>query len=291
MSGPLRLRIAGLGIELRADGEPDPPLARFAAPEEEAADLVVVSAAAGDERPWPRAGARRFAAGTTWELREHEDDPGALALRWAPGRGEGAVRLEAEVARDWSRCLLLHERLPAGGAALDAARPLLELAFQTRLARLRGGALVHACGLDLGGRGLLLPGSSGRGKSTLAAALPPELALSDERPALAPDPHGRPAVWGTPWRGTAARARPGAAPLAGLAFLGPHAPPFGLRPLRAGEAFRRLCFHAFPPLWDRPGLERVLAELERVVRAVPCVELRWALGEPVLPLLEQACAA
>jgi hypothetical protein len=287
-----RLRIAGLDLDVRSclgvRGVAGAEFAPFVVDPGGAQPELEVSYEPADGRPWFALGARRFGAGTTWDLHDAADGEGQV-LRWAPGRPEGALRNEARVSGDWTRCEIRYEPFPPGEVPLEVVRSELEVAFQTRLAR-SGGALVHACGLVLEGKALLLPGSSGRGKSTLAGQLPAEVALSDERPALRVREGDAAWLHGTPWRGTAGRVSAGAAPLGAVAFLGLHEPPWGLRPLPPGEAFRRLCFHAFPPLWDREGMERVLELAQRVVTSVPCFELRYRLGDPVEPLLLQAVA-
>jgi hypothetical protein len=163
----------------------------------------------------------------------------------------------------------------------------VELPTLGRLALSSGGFLVHACGLALAGRGLLVAGSSGRGKSTLSGLVAREEVLSDERILLRPGADGAPELHGTPWPGTAGLARCGRAPLAALLLLGPHGTAPGLRPLSRAEACRRLVFQAFLPLWDGRGVERCLAFADEVTRRVPAFELTFRPDASARSLLEE----
>jgi hypothetical protein len=85
-----------------------------------------------------------------------------------------------------------------------------------------GGALFHACGLRHGEVGLLAPGPSGAGKTTLARKMPdPDHVLSDEVVAVHPGPDGHWRVSGSPFWGEFARGGISlrSLPLAGVAFL------------------------------------------------------------------------
>ena len=164
------------------------------------------------------------------------------------------------------------------GRTLGSTGQLYEIACISRMARLGGSFLVHACALNLPGiGGVLLPGSSGRGKSTLAALFG-EATLADERVAVTRGPDGEAWIHGTPWRGTEERISSASVPLRAVLFLGPHEPPLGATPLGRAEAFQRLAFHAFPPLWDRTGVDRVLDLALEVTTTVPVGELRFQPG-------------
>lgn len=156
------------------------------------------------------------------------------------------------------------------------AYPLDELLFQHRLAR-EGSAEVHAFGVVLGGRAVLLCGQSGAGKSTLARLFhrhaPAATVLSDDRIVLRP---GARAVraHGTPWHGDAAFAAPEARPLGAVFFLEQGEETRVLetpRPLAAARLFSR----TFPPPWDEDAVTRVLALCAHVAETVPCYTLRF----------------
>ena len=184
-----------------------------------------------------------------------------------------AVDLDAAFARG-----RLHFPRPRRGRRprFAPAYPLDELLFQHRFAR-EGSAEVHALGVVLGGRAVLLCGQSGAGKSTLARLFrrhaPVATVLSDDRIVLRPGSSGVRAH-GTPWHGDAAFAAPEALPLGSVFFLEQgeetrvlETPP----PLSAARLFSR----TFPPPWDEQAVARVLGLCARVAETVPCYVLRF----------------
>jgi hypothetical protein len=156
------------------------------------------------------------------------------------------------------------------------AYPLDDLLFQHRLAR-EGAAEVHAFGVVLNGRTALFCGQSGAGKSTLARLFcrhdPRAPILSDDRIVLRADRRGF-LAHGTPWHGEALFAAPLSRPLGGVFFL-KQSKVTRVVPLRPAEAAGRLFARTFPPPWDGPSVERVLALSVRVAETVPCFELRF----------------
>lgn len=259
------LRIADCVARVRGDGvplSPGPDHAPFLCEEVASPDLDWRCAAL--ERSHP-SGRRCFAAEGVLEASRLPGGDFLLKIPCGP-----RLRCETILTPDAA-----HGRFALAPWPEDAQLTTLprgfELACQSLLAR-RGSFLVHAAGLSLGGVGVLLPASSGGGKSTLAGRCGPLEVLSDERVAVST--RNGPRIHGTPWRGTAGRVRADSAPLGAILFLGPHGPPHGLRPLGRAEAFRRLYFHSFPPLWDRTGVAEVLAAAEEIASRVPSGELR-----------------
>jgi hypothetical protein len=130
----------------------------------------------------------------------------------------------------WDFTATLQRRGPPGGVfagqatcelnpfALDSLLRVLWSIFLPRA----GGALFHACGLRHGNVGVLAPGVSGAGKTTLARKMPdPDDVLSDEVVAVHPDGDGGWRVSGSPFWGEFARGGVSlrSFPLAAMAFL------------------------------------------------------------------------
>ena len=140
---------------------------------------------------------------------------------------------------------------------------------------LPGGVAFHAAVLAGDGRGFLLAGRSGRGKSSLARLLR-ERALGDEVGVVLGGPGGF-TVRGSPHR----VGRRGSAALAGVYLLargnGRH------QRLRLGpaEALARLAALAFWPGGCERAMGATLETLGRLVEAVPVWELRFALRADV----------
>ena len=197
----VRLRVAGLVLAARA---PRPcralalpgVLRRFAAARGEDIRLEVT------EAPAPEPGPLLFESGGLWRVHQrgsrllylfHEPRPGApleRALDIDPGLRRGALHLPAE---NWGA--------PAGFAL---GYPLDELLFQHRFV-LEDALELHACGLVVAGRAVLLCGASGAGKTTSARLwrrLRPGVGvLSDDRIVVRPAGRGFRAH-GTPWHGS-----------------------------------------------------------------------------------------
>jgi hypothetical protein len=282
------LQVAGLRIRVDAEGVDlvlGPEHQAFRADCSGAPDLHLTFLDDG-EAPWFPRGAQRFQAHNALEVYESE---GGWVASWASG---ARLRTEARFSEDCAEARIRVSPWPSG-CTLATVGQLYEIACVSRLARCGGGFLVHACALNLPGLGgVLLPGSSGRGKSTIAA-LHAETALGDERVALTRGPDGRTWIHGTPWRGTERRVSSASTPLRAILFLGPHQPPFGGRPIGRAEAFQRLAFHAFPPLWDPTGFDRVLDLALHATTEVPagelCLPLDHELPERLRRAVESLC--
>jgi hypothetical protein len=279
------LEVAGLGIRVRAaEGIP-----LQAGPEHEAfrvdrpgADLVV-DYADGDAVGWFSRGSEVFNAHDALRFYEDPSAEGGLLLEIACGR---RARCEARLSPDRSHAeVRLAPWLPS--STLLTLPRAYEVACATRFAR-RDTLVVHALGLTLPGLGgVLLPGSTGHGKSTLGSLHPAAEVLSDERVALTSS-DGTPSIHGTPLRATGRRVQALGAPLRALVFLGAHGEGFGLRALGRAEAFRRLAFHGLPPFWDRDGLERTVDVALETAKAVPAFEFTFVPNDSAPAQLQDA---
>jgi hypothetical protein len=184
---------------------------------------------------------------------------------------------EAFLDRDFRRgeVVLRHELFARAAAVDPLAYPLDELLLQGLLAGGRG-AELHACGVISRGRGLLFVGQSGGGKTTMARlwqAAGGVTIASDDRIIVRRDGSGF-TLHGTPWHGEAALAEPAAARLAAVFFLA-RGQTNQATALPAGQTAARLFACAFPPFWDRDGVDFTLGFLGELAAAVPCCELAF----------------
>lgn len=137
----------------------------------------------------------------------------------------------------------------------------------------REGALIHASGIDFNGRGYMLSGRSGVGKSTISKkfALAGHQVLSDDRIAVRRiDNEFR--IFGTPWSGEAGIAGNKDLPLKGIFFLhqgGENA----AKILKPTEAIERLMPVTSIPWYDKSVLPNVLNFCEKMVSACPSYDL------------------
>jgi hypothetical protein len=195
-----------------------------------------------------------------------------FALRLAPeGRGRSAT---------WSGT----GRCDMNPFALDSLLRVLWSVFLPRA----GGALVHSCGLRHDESGVVFPGVSGVGKTTLARkALDPDDVLSDEMIALCPSEDGW-RIYGTPFWGDFARGGISMRgyPLRCLAFLA-QGESVAITPVTSSEATLRLlsCFVCFQT--DGPTVQANLGIAARIGAEVRSVEARLTRTAPAAEIFRR----
>jgi hypothetical protein len=153
--------------------------------------------------------------------------------------------------------------------------PTLELLMINYLARGHG-VVIHACGVEYDGKGLLFAGESGAGKSTLANLWNLETGatvLSDDR-SLVREIDGELRVYGTPWHGEAKFGVPQGVKLEQIFFLR-QGPSSTLRSLSNTETVIQLLQCAFPPFWQAAGMDFTLEFFEKLTGRISCQELAF----------------
>ncbi|MDP3879111.1 MAG: hypothetical protein Q8Q07_02235 [Dehalococcoidales bacterium] len=163
--------------------------------------------------------------------------------------------------------------------------PLDELLIAGRLSR-GNGILVHACGVECRGRGLLFLGTSGAGKTTLSRLWDGESGItifSDDR-IIVRDMGDSYQMYGTPWHGDAEIASPLSVPLESIFFL-VHDQKNRLTPVQPVDAASRILVRSFPTFWDAGGMDYTLGLCERLSSKVPCFELGFLPDKRVIDLL------
>jgi hypothetical protein len=178
------------------------------------------------------------------------------------------------VDREWrAGTLHLPPRVADGRAGeFFLGYPLEQILVMSLLAHGQG-AVVHATGIVVNGRGWVFAGTHGAGKSTTATLFSgrrDSLVLNDDRVVVRRSPGGW-RVFGTPWAGTVETVSPDSAPLEAILFLR-HGERTSARRLRGGEAAVRLLPRCFHPYWDARGVEALLATIGGVVEEVPCYD-------------------
>ena len=153
--------------------------------------------------------------------------------------------------------------------------PTLELLLIHYLAQEQG-MIVHACGIDDDGRGLLFVGESGAGKSTLSKLWHQEngaVIYSDDRIILRAK-EGEYRMYGTPWHGEARFASSHGVILEHIFFL-QHDHNNAIRPLNRVDTVVEFLKASFPPFWDSQGVAFAMAFLSDLTEAVPCEALSF----------------
>jgi hypothetical protein len=161
--------------------------------------------------------------------------------------------------------------------------PLSEVLMVCLLARGRG-LMVHACGIDDGGRGYLFAGNSTHGKSTMAQLWEDKATvLNDDRIVLR-QREGRFWMYGTPWHGDHTGVSPEGVPLEKIFFLR-HAEDNQARRVEGVSAASMLLTRCYPSLWDAEGMGFSLDFCAQLVDSVPCYELGFRPDQGVVDVV------
>jgi hypothetical protein len=163
--------------------------------------------------------------------------------------------------------------------------PLDQLLLMYALAE-REGALIHAAGVNIHGKGYVFPGRSGAGKSTLVKqcdGLPGIEVLSDDRIVVRKTGEGF-KMYGTPWPGEAGAAINKDIPLKALFFLS-QSDDNCIKPLQAAEAVSKLLPVLSVPWYDGDTTAKILEFCDRLVSGIPAYELKFRPGKEVAELL------
>jgi len=216
-----------------------------------------------------------FDTGSVWRLEEVGDN---RLLTFRSSLFGKDPYLSVEFDREYARGVgetLVGGPILAAGELHPFVYPFDEVVFLARLSRGRG-VLVHACGLALGGRGLLFLGTSGAGKSTTARLWKERggvTILSDDRIVIRAEGDGY-RIYGTPWHGEAGWETPASARLDAVYILD-QAPRNRVQELKPSTAVAQMMVRAFPAMWDQKGLEFAVRFLARLAERVPVRRLQF----------------
>ncbi|MGA8408217.1 MAG: hypothetical protein WB680_13650 [Candidatus Acidiferrales bacterium] len=289
-SARLAARIGGisLGVTSVANGPalvPDEQLSAFLVTDETCDLEFEVAFGGGFDAP---PGELMFDSGGLWKLFRNSEGYG---FRFTSKSIGPLPYKQATVAADFKtgRIELSREYFAADRPVNPLEYPLDELLWIHRLA-MGQGVEVHGCGVIApDGRGMLLTGHSGAGKSTSARLWSKDRAsrvLSDDRIILRQE-HGRIQMYGTPWHGDAGIAEAAHAPLDAI-FVLRHGEANELRPLGAAEGTAELFARSFVPHHSPDGLSAVLKFFHAVTASVPCFGFSFV---PDFTAVEAVCRA
>ena len=169
--------------------------------------------------------------------------------------------------------------------------PLDQVLVMYALAR-REGAVIHAAGMSVNGRGFIFPGKSGAGKSTLSRQFLNRTnigMLSDDRVAVRKLKGGFEA-FGTPWAGDAGIAENKNFPLSGIFFIH-HSEKNRIKEIKPNEAIKRLMPVTSIPWYDEKIMSGILSFCEELVFNVPAYELHFKPDSEVVDFFEKFVSA
>jgi hypothetical protein len=152
----------------------------------------------------------------------------------------------------------------------------------------REGALIHAAGIDINGRGYIFPGKSGAGKSTLTSQftfVKNMEFLSDDRVVIRKIDRTF-KVFGTPWAGEAGIAENKNFLLYGIFFIN-QGTENKIKEIKPAEAFERLMPVTSIPWYDREIMTRILDFCEDMISNIPAYELQFKPDNEVVDVFEK----
>lgn len=163
-------------------------------------------------------------------------------------------------------------------------------AYSFALAARGTGLIAHACAfITRRGDGVLCPGVSGTGKTTLARLLaqhaPTTELLTDDRAIVTLDDDGL-RVWGSPWPGAAGIAGGAQASLRHVVFIR-HGSSMRMRRVTPGNAFRRVLNTLSMPLWEPARCGHALEIVDAIVTRTQLVEAEYPPTADVATWLER----
>ncbi len=241
-----------------------------------------------DSQPDLALGQLAFDTGLGWRLyrnqgkwivyvRSADRDPQQLAV-FEPDFSTGDVYLQ-----------------PAGletdGFPFPLAYPLGKV-FMINLLSRGHGLLMHACGVNDHGKGLLFVGTGNAGKTTTARlwAGREGVSLLGDDNIIVGERDGRFWIHGTPWPGEGGVFSPEAVPLERVFVLRQAAENRAV-PLRPVDAASRLLVRSFPTFWDAEGMAYTTGLLGRLAQAVPCYELGFRPEPGAVDYVRGLCQA
>lgn len=232
-----------------------------------------------------RLGETLFDPGSIWRLHRSHDNQGYVAVV-AYGDDGRLTRRASVIEADmgWSDCRLTEAVDHEGWSSL-LNLGVGELLVRTRIVRDRG-ILFHSSAVDDSGKGILMVGHSGAGKSTQSliwAEQPRTVVLSDDRVAvrLAGD---APTAFGTPWGGTAGIAKNSSVPLNVILVL-EQSPTNELIPLTPEQALPLLLVRSFLPYWDGELINAAMDTLLTIIERTRVYVFRCRADASVIPIV------
>jgi len=176
------------------------------------------------------------------------------------------------------------KRSPAGPMPSPLGYPLFEVLMICLLAQGRG-LMVHACGVDDGGKGYLFTGNSTHGKTTLAQLWKDRAFILNDDRIILRQREGCFWMFGTPFHGEYTQTSPRGVPLDKIFFLR-HAEANAVHDKKGVVASSMLLARCFPPLWDAEGIRYTLDFCAQLVANVPCYELDFVPNQDIVDFIQ-----
>ncbi len=232
---------------------------------------------------------RRVYCQLPWEI--YIKDGSWTYLSIAPDSPKPRVYQIASFSSDYARSVVYNdaegaERFAMGGLDSLSLFPTDQIWLAQILAH-RNGCLLHSCGVNLDGKGLLFVGHSSAGKSTIASMLKSRAdILCDDRMIVRHWPDGF-RIHGTWSHGDVPIVSAASAPLQAILFLDQAEENRVVALKSSNEVIGRLLSCLIKPLVTADWWHRELDLIEHLAAQVPAYVLRFDLSGGVISLLEQ----
>jgi hypothetical protein len=202
------------------------------------------------------------------------------------------ARFDLDSTEVWVHCGKQLITSADGSTVVNALQVQLDRRLVMYVLGRRKGMIVHAAGLEWGGRGYVFPGKSGAGKSTLSRLFATRSnfeMLSDDRIVLR-KMGGAFRSYGTPWPGDAGFAVNKGAPLSGMFFI--HKGPQNvIREISPKQALERLFHVGVIPWYEKEMLPDFLDFCEDLVTNVPVYDLHFRPDQDVVDYFREFISA
>jgi hypothetical protein len=143
------------------------------------------------------------------------------------------------------------------------------------------GLMLHACGIDDGGKGYLFCGHSGHGKSTMAKLWREKARVLNEERIILRLVDGNFWIYGVPWHGQSLENSSQGAPLEKVFILG-RGQSNEATLCRGGNACGMILSRSFPPLWDGNGMLFTLELASQLTQVIKVFDLRFKPDEDIV---------
>ena len=211
-----------------------------------------------------------------WKLsRRDVDETPFCVVQWNPEKQRVTIR-----SKEYSP-----ETISMGAVYHPFRYPVDQLVMMDILSN-GDGVILHAAGVEIGGKGFVFPGRSGAGKSTLTAALRSEkeiCVLSDDR-IIVRKVGEEYLAFGTPWPGEAGIALNRGVPLKHLYFIR-HGAENSITPLADKDLLSELLPIASVPWYDEEAMTSTLEFCSELTQAVPAAVLDFLPGPAIASFL------
>ena len=162
----------------------------------------------------------------------------------------------------------------------------------THLLNINNGAILHSAGGIFNAKGIVFPGVSGAGKTTLTNLVkssPDSLFVTDDRTIIR-YVDDKWFGYGSPWPGDAGIALNKKFQLDALVFL-KHADETEILRLKPAETVQRLLQVASIPLYDKDSVNRTLDLFDNLISKIPQYELRFKPDESAVQAVKEIASS